>query len=207
MRRVVLVGVLLLGCNARPEPGDDGAEDEGLADTNGEDSLESGEPTDFPEYPCDYLACWRSCGSEYDQCANLVGYCSDEDTCVCEPDDECLPCAGQVCGPYEVCGGFGRPAEYGSCHLPCSHTFQFVWDPEVGCVITLPSDIHEDLFQFWLLEIDQSGFPRADTCDDPRLANAWVLDTRAFTISLCPDACMAFEAAGQLDTGWGIACE
>jgi hypothetical protein len=146
-------------------------------------------------------ACWR----EYDECGwSLNGVCTDDDTCVCEPNEDCLPCAEQVCESWEVCGSHGRAGEFSTCHAPCSNAFIYDWDPEVGCTISLPENFPAQLFRWFYLEIDRIRFPRVDSCEQ---SNGYWIDERALTITVCGEACSSFESVGWLETGWAIPCE
>jgi hypothetical protein len=198
---------LALACKAPPPgQGDDSTS------TGGSDSdSESGVDTPPPDVPhCDPAACMQACQLEDDECGEtLVGSCSEADVCVCESNSGCQPCLQANCSPYESCGDVHSIG--GECVVDCYHELEYDWDPEVGCVLVLPADLpplRSYFLEHWFVIIgsDRNAPPllRAETCVD---LEGWVLDERAMTVTLCPNACPLFEAEGSLLTGWAVSCE
>jgi hypothetical protein len=221
MRRVLLSGSLLLACSVRSP--DEGVLDEGGSgsdtqsedtlgsetgsETASEDTLES-EDTGPPE--CDPFECMQTCDQNFfDECGHsMVGSCSDMNGCTCVPEpNDCQPCLPENCGTYEMCAD-----DYtigGECMTACAYEFHFLWDPEIGCVLPLPPELADRrsyIFGLWFLDIpDTQVLEGGESCDDPVVD--WVLDPIQLSVSLCPAACEAFEAIGELDTGWQAPCE
>lgn len=206
MRRVVIsVCALLLGCGGGPLT-DAGASDE-AADGDGDGEATGSDDglatTGGPDEGCSPSTCDYECGQTYDDCVQpREGVCEDG-VCVCESPGSCLPCgsAGE-CLEWETCDD--EYSLHGECDLLCYYAFEYSWDPEVGCVIALDPDLPLGVFQAWFTELDDASLPEGDDCGEP---DAFVLDTAAYTLKLCPDACAQFEAGNTLRAGWAVFCE
>jgi hypothetical protein len=165
---------------------------EGTDDTEGDTGSAS----------CDPDECHEMCG--YDECGHrFESYCAG-DTCICQPDRDCLPCEGP-CQEWESCNeGFTLDGE---CEGSCEYEFEFAWDDEVGCVIQLNPALPDIVLPVWYVEIDgvdiDGMVSEGAVCDAPE---SWVLDVEPKTLTLCPTACELFEAAGSLVAGWGLNC-
>jgi hypothetical protein len=181
---------------------------------HGEDAAnagsESGADTMAVDLPgCDPEECMQACQHDEDQCGEpLVGSCSETDDCVCQLNSDCQLCDSENCSAWSTC--YDPYTLGGLCHTSCYHAFQFVWDPLLGCDRTLPADLPVSgwVASTWFVVIgpdvdavDPLQRAQFSSCADPE---AWTLNERARMITLCPNACMAFEAAGVLWTGWGL---
>jgi hypothetical protein len=80
----------------------------------------------------------------------------------------------------------------------------------VGCVLAIDPTLTDDdawfFEQYWWVEIDPMP-PMQWLGGDCSMSELFVLDLPQKTLTLCPDACMLFESAGTLLTGWAVACE
>lgn len=193
-RSLDLLLMISLGCGAqRAESGD--VADEGVS--SGEsDSLDTSEPPlDFPP-DCTPSSCVQQCWAVVDECGwGLDGVCM-ADTCVCQPNADCLPCEGQVCASFEVCGSWGREGEFGTCHLPCSGSIDFVWAAAAGCTIELPAGFPIGIEPYMVVEIAGMTLPKREACGEPEYLEAVMFDPPSLTVTLCEDACALFESEG-----------
>lgn len=192
----VLLGLVALGlviaCSSRSVRSDD-AETSGSSTTASESSSGSSESGEL----CDPNLCDQSCaGMLSDECElPYEGSCVDG-ACSCEPPS-CPECHNDDdCPPWHQCAG--------GC-FPCGELV-VGWDPELGCTITL-ADFPPWLAPYAYVELDDF-LPYTDDCMADPDGWSWIdegADTDSFV--LCPDACAAFEAAGQLTFGSCIAGE
>lgn len=204
MRHLPVICVLVLGCAVDPNSGTSTLSSSEDSGTTATDDTGTGTDTGGPP-ACDPVACDLEC--ENDECGHETqAVCQDDGSCMCQSTVNCLPCSPENCGEYEAC--YSSHSIDGACVTDCVHEFPpFVWDPNIGCVLSLPSNLPVDInsfFDWFNALVNGMVLPRGDDCSDP---SVWWLDDDITMITLCPDACALFEQAGSVVIGWGVPCE
>jgi hypothetical protein len=214
MRRAVRASVcaVVLGCGPGTGVGEadeaaDGETTTGAETTSGTETTSadttSETETTGPDEGCYPSICDYECGQTYDDCGQPNDGVCEGEVCVCESPGDCLPCgsAGE-CLDWEAC--FGEFSVHGECDFVCYYEFEFLWDPDAGCVIELDEQLPPDVFFAWFTKLGDQTLVEAEDCAEP---DAFVLDTDAHTLTLCPGACAQFEAGAPVHAGWAIFCE